>query len=195
MTEFLKKEIKWNRFELLIDATLFSSDIILKAAYNFLDRGYFFFRLGAKKSIILQFTPKDGIKESPETIIGEFSDELLNVTLRDKLERDNKNIREKIVGAAIANSLDSNNFVQLDTDRKNDGWNNWVMNPIDFDKDIDEILREIENDPDLKIDQAEIERILKEIEEETQSEIIEPTVPVLDPNKVKDAKKKFQSRK
>jgi hypothetical protein len=30
---------------------------------------------------------------------------------------------------------------------------------IDFDKDIDEILREIENDPELKIDEEEINRM------------------------------------
>jgi CBS-domain-containing membrane protein len=53
--------------------------------------------------------------------------------------------------------------VSLDTDNQNG-------NQIDFDKDIDEILKEIENDPELKIDEEEIERILKEIEEETASE-------------------------
>jgi len=86
--------------------------------------------------------------------------------LRDKLEKDNKEIREKIVGAAIANSLDMNNFVQIDTEKRQE-----EKNEIDFDKDIDEILKEIENDPDLKIDEEEIQRILKEIEEETAEEI------------------------
>jgi hypothetical protein len=32
-----------------------------------------------------------------EDIIADFSDELLSVYLRDKLEKDNKEIREKIV--------------------------------------------------------------------------------------------------
>ncbi|NCP77512.1 His-Xaa-Ser system protein HxsD [bacterium] len=189
MIEFLKKDIENNRFELTIDTGLFSSDIVLKAAYNFLDRGYFFFELDGKKSITLQFTPKEGVKDSPETLIGKFSDELLSVVLRDKLEKDNKDIREKIIGAAIANSLDSKGFVELDTDRKQD---NMQGNQIDFDKDIDEILREIENDPELKIDEAEIERILKEIEEETQSELsVKKTTVTLDVNAVKNAKKKF----
>jgi hypothetical protein len=113
----------------------------------------------------------------------------LSVYLRDKLEKDNKNIREKIIWAAITNSLDSNNFVSLDTDIQNG-------NQIDFDKDIDEILKEIENDPELKIDEEEIEKILKEIEEETANEwaIEEETKITLDINWVKDAKKKFQDR-
>jgi len=68
------------------------------------------------------------------------------------------------------------NFVSLDTDSTQ-------KNEIDFDKDIDEILKEIENDPDLKIDEEEIENILKEIEEETQSEAQKPKVTV-DPSAI-----------
>jgi hypothetical protein len=109
--------------------------------------------------------------------------------LRDKLEKDNKEIREKIVWAAIANSIDQSNFVSLNTDDKRD----WDRSEIDFDKDIDEILKEIENDPELKIDEEEIERILKEIEEETASEEQAKNI-TLDINWVEDAKKKFQDR-
>lgn len=195
MTEFLKKELDGNLFELLIDSTIFLPDIILRAAYNFLDRGYFFFKLDVDGNTILRFTPKDGAIESSEAIIGAYSDELLNVYLRDKLEKENKTIRETIVNAAIANSLDIQGFVSIDTENQYGHENdNWIVNMIDFDKDIDEILREIENDPELKIDEAEIERILKEIEEETRSEILSEPKIIIDPNKVQDAKKKFQSR-
>lgn len=186
MTDFLKKEVTWGKFELLIDAKIFPKDIVLKAAYNFLDKGYFFFRLDTDKNIILQFTPKDGVKEKPENIIWDFSDELLNVYLRNKIEIDNKEIRETIINTALGKALDSGNFVSIDTD------NRAQSGEIDFDKDIDEILREIENDPDLKIDEAEIERILKEIEEESKADI-KPIV--LDPKKVKNAKKTIQNRK
>ncbi|MDD5769648.1 MAG: His-Xaa-Ser system protein HxsD [Candidatus Gracilibacteria bacterium] len=193
MENFLKEIIVGEKFELLIDKNLFSKDIVLKAAYGFLDLGYFFFKLDENENIIMQFTKKSGVKKEPKEIIGDFSDELLNVYLRDKLEHDNKEIREKIVGTAIANSIDSKGFVEFDTDKQNN--DNKEQNQIDFDKDIDEILREIENDPELKIDEAEIERILKEIEEETQEmEIQKPTI-TLDPNTVKDVKAKFQNRK
>lgn len=181
MIEFLNKEVKWNKFELLIDTKIFPKEIIFKASYNFLDKWYFFFKLDNNKNIILQFTPKDGIKEKSEFIIWNFSDELLSVLLRDKLEKDNKDIREKIVWAAIANSLDSDNFVEFNTDK--DNWNQ--LDEIDFDKDIDEILKEIENDPDLKIDEEEIERILKEIEDESKND---SNSIVLDPENVKKAK-------
>lgn len=174
MEIFLKEITPWEVFEFLIDTKIFNKNIILKAAYNFLDKWYFFFR-EENANIILQFTKKADVTEKPEKIIWDFSDELLSVYLRDKLEHDNKNIREKIVWAAIANSLDSANFIEIDTNNKQ--WNN-EQNQIDFDKDIDEILREIENDPELKIDEEEIERILREIEEETAEENTKPNITV-----------------
>jgi hypothetical protein len=55
-------------------------------------------------------------------------------------------------------------------------------------------LREIENDPELKIDEAEIERILREIEEETSGMEIEQPKISLDINNLSYAKAKFQNR-
>lgn len=190
MENFLKKIIEGNKFELLIDKDIFNKDIVLKAAYSFLERGYFFFKLDSNKNIILVFTKRDENYEKVENIIGDFSDELLNVYLRIKLENDNKTIRESIVWAAIANSLDINNYTEFDTNV----WSNAEQNQIDFDKDIDDILKEIENDPDLKIDQEEIERILKEIEDETKIEddIKKPTL-VLDKEALKEVKSKFNA--
>lgn len=189
MEKFLNEIIEWNKFELLIDKNLFNKDIVLKTAYGFLDRWYFFFKLDENENLLLQFTFKDWVEKSPENIIGDFSDELISTYLRDKLEHDNKDIREKIVWAAIANSLDSNNFVEIDTD--NNQWNS-EQNQIDFDKDIDEILKEIENDPELKIDEEEIEKILKEIEEETSGMEEEKPNIAIDPEAVKKAKEQFK---
>lgn len=187
MEIFLKKSLDSNKFELVIDKNIFSKDIVLKAAYNFLDKWYFFFKLDESQNILLQFTPKDWIILNADFIINEFSDELLSVYLRDMLEQENKEIRERIVWSAIWNSLDNNNFVSLDTDQNNNSNNN----QIDFDKDIDEILKEIENDPDLNIDEKEIEKILKEIEEETESEIEKPSIKI-DMEWLRNAKKKFK---
>ncbi|MDD2907746.1 MAG: His-Xaa-Ser system protein HxsD [Candidatus Gracilibacteria bacterium] len=185
MENFLSHIIEGVKFELVIDKDIFNKDIVLKAAYNFLERGYFFFKLNNDGNIVLVFTKREDNTEKPENIIADFSDELLSVYLRDKLEKENKTIREAIVGAAIANSLDSNNFVQINTDS-----NNTEQNQIDFDKDIDDILREIENDPDLKIDEEEIERILKEIEEESELEGKKPMIKV-DLDGFKKAKEQF----
>jgi len=59
MKGFLESNIEEGQFELLIDTQIFSKDIILKAAYNFLDLGYFFFRFNTDKNIVLQFHPKE----------------------------------------------------------------------------------------------------------------------------------------
>ena len=187
MSHFLKKIENQNGFELLIDTSIFEKDIILKAAYNFLDIWYFFFKFDGDKNIILECRAKDWVDFSTEKIIGEYSDELLAVYLRDKLEKDNKVIREAIVTKAINWPLDMQNFVSLDTD------SNPQNNQIDFEKDIDDILKEIENDPDLKIDEEEIEKILKEIESESQS-FEKPTLKI-NTEGLKDAKEIFKKNK
>lgn len=191
MHSFLSKTVEGKQFELTLDTQIFPKDIILKAAYNFLDKGYFFFAHDTDNNIILQFSPKPDISTPPEEIIWEFSDSLLETLLRDKLEKDNKIIRETIVQKAINGPIDPDNFVTLDTDAgEKVGWNA-TQNEIDFDKDIDEILKEIENDPDLKIDEQEIENILKEIEQETSSDIMKPKLS-LNPEGLKNAKDIFK---
>lgn len=184
MQGILSEVVDGEQFELLIDTQIFSKDIALKAAYNFLDKGYFFFKLDEDKNIILQFTAKDGVEESPKHVIWEFSDELLAVYLRDKLEKDNKTIRETIIGKALLWPVDKENFVTIDTESHQ-------QDVIDFDKDIDEILSEIENDPDLQIDEDEIENILKEIEAESNAEIKKPEITV-DKNSIQWVKDMFK---
>jgi len=187
MTPFITQNTENNRLELLVDGALFSDEIAMKAAYTFLDRAYFFFKKDGNNTIV-QIHPKDGQRWSSETFTHEYSDELLATLLRYKLEKDNKEIRETIVKKALMSYADVTNFRSIDP-KAIDAW----QNVIDFDKDIDEILKEIEQDPELKIDEAEIQRILSEIESETQSQQ-QAKSPKIDPNKVKNAKEKFQSR-
>ena len=185
MEAFLITVVEWEQFELLIDTKVFNKDIILKSVYQFLDRGYFFFKFDNDWNIILQFTKREDNKENPKNIITDFSDELLSTYLREKLEFENKNIREKIVEAAISNSLDLDNFVAIDTDKPKENQEN-------FDDDINDILKEVENNPELKIDEEEIEKILKEIEKEASVELgeIKPSI-TLDAEAIERAKKLF----
>lgn len=185
MSHFLKENSDKNTFELLIDTRIFPNDIILKAAYNLLDKWYFFFKLDENGNIILEFTRKPDIDEDPRFILGEYTDELLDVYLRDKLEKDNKTIRETIVEKAINGPLDIENFVSLDTNARQ-------QNEIDFDKDIDEILKEIENDPDLQIDEDEINKILQEIEQESWN--IEKPMLKADVGWLQNAKDMFKKK-
>lgn len=183
MSSFIKKSFDSKKIELTIDTKIFPKDIILKSAYNFLDKWYFYFTLLEDNNINLFLTLKEDTKIDSEKLIANFLDELLSVYLRDKLEKDNKVIREKIVTTAISSAIDNKNYVSIDKEN--------TKNEIDFDKDIDEILKEIENDPELKIDEEEIKRILEEIEEES---LWEENNISLDINWVEDAKKRFQDR-
>jgi len=190
MQKFLKQQVEGWKLELLIDVNIFPKDVILKAAYNFLDKGYFFFKFDEDKNIILQFTPKSDVDTDPEVMLWEFSDELLDVYLRDTLERENRVIRETIVEKAINGPLDMWNFIEYDSDNAE---NREEQNEIDFDKDIDDILKEIENDPDLQIDEWEIDKILKEIEEEAAAEIPKPEVK-LNPDNISAIKNSFKKK-
>ena len=183
MTEFLSQNTENNRLELIVDHRLFHDVVILKSAYTFLDRAYFFFQKKDDDTIV-QIQPKEWELWSAEKFALEYSDELLATSLRFQIEKDNKDIRETIVRRALGSYADLPNFTSIQTA---------PTNQIDFDKDIDEILREIENDPELKIDEEEINKILAEIEAETAL-MNQPKVPVIDPNKLKNVKKNFQRK-
>ncbi len=183
MTHFITKNIENDRIELMIDVQIFPIPICMKAAYSLLDKGYFFFHTD-DAGLLVQIHSKPEVDWTSEKIAMEYSDELLATALRDRLEKENKTIRETIVRRALGSFADLPNFVSSG----NQNPKNWQ---IDFDKDIDEILREIENDPELKIDEAEISRILAEIETETQ-QMQKEKVPKINHNKIKDAKAKFQ---
>ena len=185
MEVFFTKNIDNQRMELVVDTSLFSSDVIMRSAYAFLDRAYFLFRT-IDKGVIVQIQPKESQTWTPEKFALEYSDELLATHLRVRVEQDNKTIRETIVKRALGSYADLPNFTSVEPTAQ-------AVWQIDFDKDIDEILREIENDPELKIDEDEISRILAEIEAETQS-IEKSKKPNIDPNKLKDVKKNFSNR-
>ncbi len=184
MVEFLSKTETQDKFELLIDTNIFPKDIILKASYNYLDKWYFFFKFDENKNIILQFTLKDNISDTTSYVIWEFSDTLLETYLRDKLEKDNKIIREVIVEKAINGPLDQQNFVEsIDENQKS--------NEQNFDNDINDILADIANDPELEINSEEIEWLLKEVEAEEESKIVKPNIP-LNIDALSDVKKQFK---
>jgi hypothetical protein len=52
MIPFLTQNTENNRLELLVDGTIFSEQIAMKAAYTFLDRAYFFFKKSGADTIV-----------------------------------------------------------------------------------------------------------------------------------------------
>lgn len=198
MSSFIKETVTWKSFELLIDTKIFPKDIILKASYNFLDKGYFFFKHNEEGNIILEFSLKADCKSGPRQVIWEFSDELLDVYLRDKLEKDNRIIRETIVNKSLLGPLEVENYVSHDPSNpimiEENVKEEKQAEEINFDKDIDEIIKEIENDPDLQIDEDEIQQMLKEIEEETANEQMDKPTIKIDTSWIQWAKEMFKKK-
>jgi hypothetical protein len=71
--------------------------------------------------------------------------------LRDKIEKENKDLRETIITTALTWAIDLNNYVKIET-----GSNN-------YDNEIEDILKELENDPELKVDEEDIKKLISEI--------------------------------
>lgn len=178
MYNFLSASQDNGRYEVLIDWTIFSTEVSLRAAYALLDTAYFFFKKDGDNTIV-QIHAKNQNQQDSHAIALEYADELLATLLRIKVEQDNKVIRETIVRRALGSYADLPNFTAIPP----------VTPAIDFDKDIDAILRDIENDPELQISQEEIDRILNEIRLESQEFQKKPTIDI---NKIQNAKKQFQ---
>lgn len=178
MDFLIKKDIDSSFFELIIDVNIFSKDLILRTAYNFLDKGYFLFSMDWK-NIKLQCKKKEDCQDDTEKIILDFSDELLNVYLRVKIEQENKSLRETIINTALSSSIDLSNYVEIETNTNN------------FDDEIENILKDLENDPELKIDEEDIRKLLSEVRWE-DTHLVKPIN--LNINNLLDAKKKFQNR-
>ena len=153
MDFLVKKEIDWDKFELIIDTNIYSKDILLRAAYSFIDKWYFLF-FTDWNNIKIQCQKKENSIDSTEKIIWDYSNELLNVYLRDKIEKENKDIRNTIINTALTWAIDLNSYVEMETKIDNYDW------------EIENILKELENDPDLKIDEEDIKKLINEIKSE-----------------------------
>ena len=97
MKEFYIIEDNYAIIEL--SSNIYPTISVQKAIANFMDLTYI--KLEEKENkIILKLKIKDN-KENLEQIIGEFYNELLRESLRYKISKETKNLRELIVGRAL----------------------------------------------------------------------------------------------
>ena len=169
--DFIKTVKKWP-YEVILKVNwkLFNDKIVLKAAYELVDKVYMFFDIdGDYYKVYFKLKPE--IKENIEDIVASFGEELVFHRLRYDLDRKYWKLREKIIETALGFGLTLED-VKKDLDEVmeklkqlplNQWW--WQVNQEEP-KSIDEIIKEIENDPDFADDKDEIISILKEIEEE-----------------------------
>lgn len=85
-----------------VNARFYPLDAILNTAFLFIDRCYVFLDGDPKKSINIQLKGKNDLSAKQlSNLKGEFNNELLNQILRVKLAKDNKKLREYMVGQAL----------------------------------------------------------------------------------------------
>lgn len=103
MTEnALSSEIDERRVRFTVDESIYDLDVIMGAAYLFLDRCYVFLdRVGDRKVQVVLRTRQATTEEELQALIGQFSSELLNQALRKQVGESNGRLREFIMAKAL----------------------------------------------------------------------------------------------
>ncbi len=98
-------KIKNNTIEFVFNLQDYPLEALYGTAYVFLDRSYLFFDSKNSKIKVFLKGKKKLSKKNLEQLRDEFLNELLSYTVRIKLTKDNKKIRELVVGQALFASL------------------------------------------------------------------------------------------
>ena len=102
--------------DIKLNSKIYPLEAILNAAYSFIDRAYIFLDSGSKGAQIKVSLKGRGkiSKKQLEGLKGEFMNELLNCALRYAISRENKKIREYIVGRALYSFLPAEDLARFD---------------------------------------------------------------------------------
>lgn len=185
MNKIFKKIEKWNyEFEMLIDGAIFSTNVVLKASYELVDKVYMYF-LKNWNDTIVYFKQKNKDLDI-EDVINWFWEELVFQKLKFDLDNQTWKLRNNIIETAIwfwltlddmkkdvDEMIEKVNFKKdVIVDSPNvQNKENVKLNPQqNSKKSIDEIINDIENDPDFIDDKDNLINILKEIDEKEKKE-------------------------
>lgn len=102
--------------DIKLNPKIYPLEAILNACYNFIDRAYIFLDTDHKSEIIkVSLKGKNKLSQSRlETLRGEFMNELLHCALRYQISKNNKKIREYIIGRALYSALPSSDLFTAD---------------------------------------------------------------------------------
>ena len=86
-----------------LNSAIYPLEAILNACYCFIDRAYIYLDANCKKETInIFFKGKSRLSEKELSCLrGEFMNELLHCALRYRISKENKKVREYIVGRAL----------------------------------------------------------------------------------------------
>ena len=113
-----------NVIKITLNSSLYNLEAILNACYAFIDRAYVFLDTDSSEKKILVFLKgkqKFSFKKI-EQLKGDFINELLHCSLRYRINKNNKKIREYIIGRALysASSVEKEGFLLAeDSDKLN----------------------------------------------------------------------------
>lgn len=131
--EFVKKSSDGRMAEFVLDSSVYPKETVMKTAYLFLDKAYFRFANSPEGFLTACKTKSDSL--SAETLLGEFANELLNTVLRERMAMENRAVRETIYAGALAHCF-----------REPDELSCRPHQAPAFEKDLDQILKEIEGE-------------------------------------------------
>jgi len=97
---------KKDLIKITVDSNLYPLEAIYGASYAFLDKAYIRLSGDPKGKIIVQIKGKGGDNPKKlENLADDFTNELINYGLRSQISKNNKKIREYIVGTALLSAL------------------------------------------------------------------------------------------
>ena len=98
--------INKNKLVILVDCDIYSLDAVYGASYVFLEKAYIRLQKGKGSNVEIILKSREPINKSAIDKLGdEFMNELLNFSLKSQIAKNNKKIREYIVGRALASAL------------------------------------------------------------------------------------------
>ncbi|MBL7053265.1 MAG: His-Xaa-Ser system protein HxsD [Candidatus Portnoybacteria bacterium] len=108
-------KIKDNTLKFFFSLKDYPLEVLYGASYVFIDRAYIFLDSQIKDKIEVSLKGKKKLdKKQLEELKGEFLNELLNYTLRINLAKNNKKLREFIVGQALISAYGDDDFIKED---------------------------------------------------------------------------------
>lgn len=170
MQDYIKK-LDWTEYEveILVDWKIFSEDVILKAAYELIDKANMHFRSEWDDYYVKLKSKSEKI--NIDKIIELFEEELIYHRLRRDIDAKAWDLRQKIVETALGYWLtvddikeDIYKISSLNAESNQENFEGeWNYEPNEA-KTVEDIIWDIQNDPEFSDDRDEIISILKEIQ-------------------------------
>ena len=102
MSSIFTLNLRENSIIIRINLKLYPLEALYGAAYIFLDKAYLFLEGESPEKILVHIKGKEKLTEKDlKNIAQDFLNELLNYSLRSKISKDNKNLREYILARAL----------------------------------------------------------------------------------------------